>query len=208
MWHGNTHGSSMADLGLIVLAGGAARRMGGVNKALMPFRGQPLIAHVLANLASAASAVVISANRDLDALVAYGYPVAPDNADCCYGGPLAGIVSAAARLPENIDCIQVVPCDMPFLPAQVMTALQHTLAVHDADIVYATCGEQRYPIVCQLRRRHVAEIAAVLHRDGKHSVRSVIEPYPHLAVPFSQTAWFANCNDLAALQQLAATGVL
>lgn len=190
----------MTNLGLIVLAGGAARRMGGVNKALVPFRGRPLIAHVLAHLAPAARAVVISANRDADALQQYGYPVVPDAADCRYGGPLAGIVSAAARLPENVDCVQIAPCDMPLLPAQVVTALQHALIAHNADIVYATCGTQHYPIVCQLCRRHIAEIAATLHRTGRHSVLSVIEPYPHRAVSFSQTTWFANCNDLAALQ--------
>lgn len=197
----------MTELGLIVLAGGAATRMGGVNKALVPLHGQPLIAHVLTNLAPVADAVVISANRDIDTLSTFGYPVVPDNEDCRHGGPLAGIVSAAARLPENIDFVQIAPCDMPFLSATVVTTLQRALAEHDADIVYATCGEQRYPIVCQLRRRHVAEVAAVLHRAGNHSVRSAIEPYPHAAVAFSQTDWFANCNDVAALAQLADTGV-
>ena len=65
----------------LLLAGGQARRMGGVDKGLQTLHGQTLAAHVLASLAAQSqppARCLISANRHLDAYAALGWPVLAD----------------------------------------------------------------------------------------------------------------------------------
>lgn len=83
----------------LLLAGGQARRMGGVDKGLQTLHGQPLAAHVLASLAAQSqppARCLISANRHLDAYAALGWPVLAD-AEPDYPGPLAGIAAGGRR---------------------------------------------------------------------------------------------------------------
>ena len=56
----------------IVLAGGQGRRMGGVDKGLVSFRGSPMAAHAIARLAPQVGAIVVNANQYADAYAALG----------------------------------------------------------------------------------------------------------------------------------------
>ena len=190
-------------VGLIVLAGGEAVRMGGVNKALQLWQGKPLIAWILAEHAAHVNATVISANRDVNTFSAYGHSVTPDLPAYVQLGPLAGIISAARQLPTSLEYIQVLPCDTPMLPACVVQTL-HTalLSQPAADIAVATSPSGWHPVVCQFHRRHLQHIESSLLQPGSHSVRSMIEPYAHACVHFAEDGWFQNCNtrsDLLAL---------
>ena len=71
----------MANLGLIILAGGLGTRLGGANKALVQLNGQPLITYILQQLSHCSEHIVISANRDIAQFQQYGYPVCPDLPD-------------------------------------------------------------------------------------------------------------------------------
>ena len=62
----------------IILAGGRASRMGGVDKGLMPLYKSTLISHVLAKLKPQVDAIIINANRELESYKALGYPVFND----------------------------------------------------------------------------------------------------------------------------------
>ncbi|WP_051940976.1 NTP transferase domain-containing protein [Stenoxybacter acetivorans] len=181
------------NVGVIVLAGGAASRLGGVNKALCLLNGKPLIEYVLETFGKAAS-LVISANRDSARLRQYGFAVAADETPYQHRGPLAGIVSAARLLPPKIEYIQVLPCDAPYLPECVLIGLHERLAESSAEIVCAATPMRMHPIVCQFRRRHLVVIEQQLADGGKGSVRSIIEPYAHSTVYFADEKWFHNFN--------------
>lgn len=58
----------------VILAGGAARRMGGKDKGLLIFKQQPLFMHVVNRFAPQVSALLISANRHQDIYAQSGYP--------------------------------------------------------------------------------------------------------------------------------------
>lgn len=102
----------------VILAGGSGRRMGGVDKALLPLGGAPLIAHVRARLEPQVEALAISANGDPARF--RGTVLADDSPD----GPLAGVLSglrwAAA---QGADAIVTVPVDLPFLPGDLVPML-------------------------------------------------------------------------------------
>ncbi len=66
------------DITGLVLAGGQGSRMGGVDKGLQPFRGEPLALHALRRLQAQTGAAMVSANRNLGAYQAFGAPVWPD----------------------------------------------------------------------------------------------------------------------------------
>lgn len=92
-----------------ILAGGASRRMGR-NKALLPFRGKPLIRHQIDLLSPMFSEILISAN-DPAPFAPFPFRVVPDVfAEPC---PLSGIhaLLQAATAPR----VFVVACDLPFL---------------------------------------------------------------------------------------------
>ncbi|HEX7634835.1 MAG TPA: NTP transferase domain-containing protein, partial [Noviherbaspirillum sp.] len=50
----------------LILAGGRGVRMGGVDKGLQPFRGQPMVSHVIARLAPQVGSLMINANLNLE----------------------------------------------------------------------------------------------------------------------------------------------
>lgn len=129
-----------------VLAGGQGRRLGGADKGLQPFRGQALIAQVLAALRPQAAELLISANRNHERYAEYGLPVLPDLAGA---GPLAGLASllAAARA----DWLLCVPCDAPELPPDLGARLLAAAQAAGAPAAYLHDGQGPQPTFCLVR---------------------------------------------------------
>lgn len=98
----------------VVLAGGRATRMGGIDKGLQALNGRPLWRHVAEALAPQVDELVISANRHLEQWRASGYPVFRDIQEG-YQGPLAGMLAVMQQVasPWFVFC----PCDTPFIPS-------------------------------------------------------------------------------------------
>jgi molybdopterin-guanine dinucleotide biosynthesis protein A len=100
----------------VILAGGRARRLGGLDKGLMDYAGRPLVEWVIAALRPQVRTLIINANRNLERYRAYGWPVVSDRtAD--FQGPLAGIASALAV--AETPYILTLPCDGPRPPADL-----------------------------------------------------------------------------------------
>jgi molybdopterin-guanine dinucleotide biosynthesis protein A len=106
-----------------VLAGGRARRMGGV-KALAPFRGEPLIARPLAAARAAGLDAVVVAKPDTD--LPPGVPVWHETETLSH--PLAVLIAALEHGP-----VVAVACDQPFVTAELLRAL----ADHDGPALAA-----------------------------------------------------------------------
>ena len=97
----------------VVLAGGKARRMGGVDKGLLELNGKPLWQHVADALMTQLSHVVVNANRHQEIYQAGGLKVIEDSlAD--YPGPLAGMLSVMQQ--EAGEWFLFCPCDTPYIP--------------------------------------------------------------------------------------------
>src|SRR5262245_3761105 len=130
----------------IVLAGGQGRRMGGVDKGLVPLRGRPMVAEVLARLAPQVDEIVINANQNLEAYAAFGHRVVPD-AIGGFAGPLAGLHAGlgAATHPLAVT----VPCDSPFLPSSLVLKLK--TALEENDLAVAKTGAQAHPVFALVR---------------------------------------------------------
>lgn len=104
----------------LVLAGGQGQRMGGQDKGLLTLDGRPLVAHVLARLSPQVADIIISANRHHESYAALGPRVVSDILPE-YPGPLAGILAGLKE--STTHWMLVVPCDSPFLPADLAERL-------------------------------------------------------------------------------------
>ncbi|MFY0636313.1 molybdenum cofactor guanylyltransferase [Maricaulis maris] len=103
----------------LILAGGQARRMGGIDKASAVLNGRPLIQHVLERLTPQVDQVLISGRSDYGS----GLTVLADRTDGP-AGPAAGLHAAAKHLAEVPDCVLItVPVDAPFLAPDLVERL-------------------------------------------------------------------------------------
>jgi molybdopterin-guanine dinucleotide biosynthesis protein A len=184
----------------VVLAGGRGRRMGGEDKGLLPFRGQPLVNHALAALGEVAGTRLINANRNLDAYAALGFRVVPDASET-FDGPLAGLLSAmrAAATPY----VLTVPCDTPLLTGALLQRLIVRLVGTGAAMAVATDGERLHPVV-MLAETGLAEDLQAYLDAGERKVEHWIRRQRWVSVDFSDAAGaLANINtpdDLARLE--------
>src|SRR3982751_6760784 len=94
----------------VVLAGGQGSRMGGVDKGLQPFRGKPMVAHVIERLAPQVDELLINANRNSDDYARFGHRVIADEI-AGFAGPLAGFERGLAH--AHGELVLTVPCDSP-----------------------------------------------------------------------------------------------
>lgn len=116
------------DITGLVLAGGRGQRMGGADKGLLALEGRALAGHALERLRPQVGALLLSANRHLDAYRALGVAVCEDAHP--FAGPLAGLHAGLVHC--DTPWLLTVPCDAPFFPrdlaARLATALEGTTA--------------------------------------------------------------------------------
>jgi len=133
----------------IVLAGGQGSRMGGVDKGLQAFRGRPMVAHAIERFAPQVDELLINANRNVAAYEGFGHGVISDEI-AGFAGPLAGFERGLAHASGSL--VATVPCDSPFLPADLVARLRAALEGAGADLAVAKTGAQAHPVFCLMRR--------------------------------------------------------
>ena len=136
--------------------------MGGVDKGLQVLRGRPMVAWVLERLAPQVGEIVINANQNLDAYGAFGYRVVPDEVGG-FAGPLAGLHAGLAAVTGEFAV--TVPCDSPFLPADLVARLRKALGAND--LAVAKTGEQPHPVFSLVRRAVRAHLGEFLAGGGR-----------------------------------------
>lgn len=194
---------SNTTLGAVILAGGHGRRMGNVQKGLLDFKGRPLIEYALDRVRPFCSSTVISANAQLDDYQAYGYHVVPDVPRYALRGPLAGIYSGGLTLlASRPEAIQILPCDSPFLPPDLVPRLWQALSQNpQASAVYARADGRDYPVIMQCRPALIAAIEVFFDRwPQQNKLMSFLYEQGAIAVDFRVSEDFININDQATLE--------
>lgn len=148
----------------LILAGGLGRRMGGVDKGLQPLQGKPLVAWSLAALQPQVDEVLINANQHTEAYAALGCPVVADEIGG-FAGPLAGLHGGLGAATH--DWVVTVPCDSPFLPADLVDRLWAGLCAQGADLAIARAEGQRQPVFCLCPTRLRDHLANFLAGGGR-----------------------------------------
>jgi molybdopterin-guanine dinucleotide biosynthesis protein A len=133
----------MSPLG-VILAGGKASRMGGVDKCFLPLMGRLVIDSVMERLVQQVPQIAINANGDLTRFDSFNLPTVPDSV-VDFPGPLAGVLAgldwAATR---GASHIVTVAADTPFFPMDLLLKLERTQLAQSKPIsLAATQGKNR-----------------------------------------------------------------
>lgn len=190
----------------LILAGGRGSRMGHVDKGLQPFKGEPMVAHVLRRLGAQTGPLAINANQNLDAYAALGVPVWADDLQG-FEGPLAGLETGLRRCSTGL--LVTAPCDSPFLPPDLVQRLLQALNDSGADLALAETEEagddgvlrvQPHPVFVLMKTGALPHLSAYLAGGG----RRMDGWYPAIEVVrvrFDDASAFRNINTLRELQQ-------
>ncbi|MFG2890386.1 DUF6457 domain-containing protein [Streptomyces sp. NPDC048248] len=127
--------SDHTDYDTIVLAGGAARRLGGADKPALSVGGRPLLDRVLAACPDAAVTVVVGPRRSTSREVRRALEDPPG------GGPLAALDAGLRQ--TTAPTVLVLSADLPFLTAATVRDLL-TAATQSADEAAAGEGAPRH----------------------------------------------------------------
>jgi molybdopterin-guanine dinucleotide biosynthesis protein A len=195
-----------AEITGLILAGGRAQRMGGIDKGLVPFMGKPLIEHAITRLTPQVGTILINANRNHDRYAQYGHAVIADQHPD-FAGPLAGFAAGLEHC--NTEYLLSVPCDSPVFPLDLSERMLEAMINTQSDLVYASSADPSgaiwtQPVFCLMRRSVEQSLQDFLGRDGR-KIDRWFETLRSSTVVFSNEAAFANTNTPEELQALEQT---
>ena len=194
---------AVSDITGLVLAGGRAQRMGGIDKGLIPFKGIPLIESALERLKPQVHTILINANRNHSIYSSYGYPVLADEDDS-FSGPLAGFVAGlkACKTPYLLT----VPCDSPLFPLDLANQLADSLKTNQVKIGYASSQDTAgkiwaQPVFCLMHKDLLGSLKIFLE-SGERKIDRWFSQENACSVLFANEKAFTNANTPEELAQL------
>ena len=155
-----------------------------------------MIDWVLERLAPQVAEIIVNANQNLDAYGKFGHRVVPDEIGG-FAGPLAGLHAGLKFIRPPLAV--TVPCDSPFLPADLVARLEQQLGTND--LAVAKTGKQPHPVFALVRRAVSGHLEAFLSGGGRkidawYATLKVVE------VSFDDEAdAFRNINTLEELSR-------
>ncbi|MEU7609047.1 NTP transferase domain-containing protein [Micromonospora sp. NPDC049204] len=117
----------MVTYAAVVLAGGSARRMGGVDKPALPVGGRPMRARVLAAVSDASPRVLVGP------VDVFPEGVRVTREDPPGGGPVAAAAAGLALLDPDTAVVALLAADLPLLTRAAIGDLLTHLAGETAD---------------------------------------------------------------------------
>lgn len=190
-----------------ILAGGAAKRMGGGDKCLQQIGDRTALGHILARLAPQVDRVLLNANGDAARFAGYDLDVVADGE--AGQGPVAGLLAGLLRAKaERYALCLTVPGDAPLLPRDLAARLYLTMQENNARCAVATSGGRRQNVFALWRTSVLAD-AERLYADGVRALWRLQDVLGAVETPFAadEASGFAGFNrseDLAALATILA----
>lgn len=159
----------------IILAGGQAARLGGVDKASIEIDGRTLLDRALESVIDASEVVVV------------GHPVPTDRPvtfvleDPRHGGPAAGLLTGRDSLLRRFPTLAVLAVDMPHLTASTFRRLHEAAVGHEGAALVGADGRRQLTYVLETARLD----AVRPDREGQHnlSIKALLAPFDLAEVP-------------------------
>ena len=191
----------------VLLAGGQGRRMGYVDKCLMPLAGRPLLGHVIERVRPQVSRLILNAAGDPGRFAAFDLPVVADVVEG-FAGPLAGVLTGMEWAADNrpdVAWVATFATDAPFVPADLVARLVD--AIGDADMACAVSGGRAHPVFALWPVAERRALRRAMVEDGVRKVDRWTAAYRMAHVAFAGGAVdpFFNINtpeDLAEVERL------
>ena len=175
---------------IVILAGGAGRRMGGVSKGLLQLAGRPVIAHIVERALSlflSGAPVWVNANDDAESYRELGFSVVSDSLPGRLG-PLAGILCAMEigqkEHPES-DYVLTLPVDTPFLPRDLPARLWERAKKRQTKIVCAESKGRTHPVAALWHKALASDLLEALEQQNIRKIEEWTSRYECEHVAFS-----------------------
>jgi molybdopterin-guanine dinucleotide biosynthesis protein A len=130
----------------VILAGGRAARLGGVDKASVEIAGRTLLAHAIDAAIDASEVVVVGEPVPTERPVTFTYE-SPR-----YGGPVAGLLTGRDALLRRTPYLAVLAVDMPRLDAHTVRRLLAAAAAADGAVLVDPDGRRQLALVLSTER--------------------------------------------------------
>ena len=193
--------SAYPDTDLVILAGGQARRMNGINKLLQKFDDQIQLIKIHQQLKSHVAQVWINSHRD-DSIYQKMIPSIHCYQDDESGflGPLMGMKSAWSHV--QADYVLFVPCDVTYIPSKVILKLHQALAKNSlSEVAYVEMnGVALYPF-CLVKRSSLATLMIQLEQKQRSLKHSFSDLHAQVAHFKNHALFFHSINSMDELQQ-------
>jgi len=176
----------------MILAGGKARRMGGLDKGLVELNGQAMIQYVLDVLKPQVKQILINANRNVSEYKKFGYPVVSDQLED-FQGPLAGIAASMEVAETKYIC--TCPCDGPLIAKDLVSRLfSEVNKDNDTKIAVAHDGKRLQPVYALIDCELLTSLINYL-KSGERKIDRWYTQHNFKAVDFSDRQdCFININ--------------
>lgn len=149
----------------VVLAGGAARRLGGADKPRLRVGERSMLDRVLDAVADADPRIVVGPGPVRDAL---GVTEEPPG-----GGPVAALAAGLALVPSGT--VAVLAADLPFLTATAVHRLRSTLTSTMDGVVYVDATGRRQLLCGLWSTEKLRERLAQLGDPAGRSMRRLVD---------------------------------
>ncbi|MCW2765308.1 MAG: molybdopterin-guanine dinucleotide biosynthesis protein [Nocardioides sp.] len=152
----------------VILAGGTAARLGGVDKASVEIAGRTLLMHALDAVVDATEVVVVGEPVPTER------PVTFTRESPRYGGPVAALLTGRDALLRRTPTVAVLAVDMPRLTPRTFRRLQEAGAGRDGAVLVDPDGRRQLTLVLDVARLdavrpdHESQHDLALHRLLAH----------------------------------------
>ncbi len=156
---------------ILLLAGGQGARMGGRDKGLVTWRGQPLIAHLHRVVRPLTDDLIISCNRNQSRYAAYADHLVGDG-EPGFPGPLAGVLAGLrkARHPWTL----LLPCDAPQVDHPLLRAMLRGCSDPAQRPLMIRQGAQWQPMFSLLPGSLLPELEIAWQRGERSLLRALL----------------------------------
>ena len=185
------------------MSGGRSSRMGGQNKAFLNFYGESLISRIADRFGSQVSELYLNIAADQTEDLAHyqqlDVPLIPDMLGGAKG-PLMGLASAFQYTNSRVN-IAICPCDAPFVPSNLVSALAEYMKNQNAEVVcpsYEGFLQPTFALWDRSVAERVIEAATIDNVAGLKALYSELKFSP-LEWPQERVNPFFNVNTRAEL---------
>ena len=186
---------------LVILAGGQARRMNGINKLLQKFDDEIQLLKIYQQFKTRVNHVWVNSHRDhtiyqrlIPSIQYY------QDDETGFQGPLMGMKSAWSHV--NADYVLFVPCDVTYIPNKVISRLHRAMQKNDSCevAVVEINGRALFPF-CLLKRSGLQKISTHLKQNQRSLKLCFQDMHMQIARFKNRALFFHSINSFDELQQ-------
>lgn len=148
-----------------MLAGGDSRRWFGFPKAAYVLSGKAMVHHVIDRLSNYPFLGLCVRQDQLSWANELGIKLVIEQ-QSVGSGPLKGIYELLLVLPNNVDWLLVLPCDMPYLSVEVVQLLSNTVLTTKKSAVVLANAQGSHTAVAFFHRNSLSVLANLLYEGN------------------------------------------